>query len=827
MPQTRSKGAPASRIYSSSPAQQQVHFPSRRRTARTYGKQPTKRSLRQQTITQIDFLEPLGSEELDELEKAEEREFERRKRRKTEGDEVAPPEEPASAKQGSKKGKKGGRKTEGDVPISTFHTQTLTQLYGDETMQEPRDEDGAAVGGVEGQGAKSPSVIPQTPLKQKTRVEIPSSQPSPCTPMLARYSPLGPRTSPLKSRSTNVRSRLPAPGEMEKTPRRLVIQGSFASGVTVESGVSQASVGGVKGGDSSQRLLSSGGSRTGAAASQRSGGGSGRKRVFQRVEIPDSDAEDSDGGDFDLDGGDMTTLTIPDTPTKPQSAKKRTSQVPSWRSPRKGLETSTDEQRAVADTLTKQLDSGPQDSQRPSGQTPREGLESQSDRGEAIPDTPSKRFDGGPETGESSSWRLFAKAPKDAGMDGDDSLREDGQSSYPVGPHTQFAMGFIASSKENIPEFSGHPRSSRRAADTTHPSSGPSSRPAHKSPATKATPQRKKPAVVHFSSPDVSLEDEVRSANQHRTQAYTQMGSQRVDFDVIRSMPAATGRSDVFISIRPEYVQQIVDGTKDHEFRTWKLPVTVCRIWIYVTKPESRLRYMACVGPAKERGQIEDERGLGNAEFNRGEGGASFAHEILELYELNNPVSLNRMRQNGWLEAPPQKFTFVPPVVVSQLQANLRCRVLPRDEDGDELQDSGLRDSQEVEAQLLSDIAYSTQRPVDAFSQGMGRSRDDLTSSVSHSLRSEHGDGRWQAELEDQTGGRGVVPSSQATTASDDSIARPPNSASGIPVFHDSGSPVRMPEGDWEVDTSQLVGSSQLLPDTLLRDRGPPEDFNV
>ncbi|PHH72931.1 hypothetical protein CDD83_4846 [Cordyceps sp. RAO-2017] len=56
-PETRSRGAaPPSRVYHSSPALQQAQFPSRRRKiVRTYGRQ-TAASLRQQTLTQIDFV---------------------------------------------------------------------------------------------------------------------------------------------------------------------------------------------------------------------------------------------------------------------------------------------------------------------------------------------------------------------------------------------------------------------------------------------------------------------------------------------------------------------------------------------------------------------------------------------------------------------------------------------------------------------------------------------------------------------------------------------------------------------------------------------------
>lgn len=897
MPETRSKGrAPASRVYSSTPVPQQVHFPSRQRLVRTYGKQNkgVKRALRQQTITQIDFLEPVDPEELEELEAAErENERRRKRRRRTDGDDgvgiegIGDVEEDVGREKG--KGKKGRRKTEGDGPSSSFHTQTLTQLYGDRTILDSEDEDGDDIGPgavKDDQGTKSPSVIPQTPLKNRTRLEIPSSQPSPCTPIHLRYSPLGPRASPLKSRSTNVGSPLATAKEVKRVPRALVIQDSFASGVTMESGTSQASAGGVRGGDGSQRpgggRVQTGQTTPQAGSGTRSGS---EKRVFQRVEIPDTDDEDDgDGFEFTV-SGDMTALTVPESPTKRLSPGTQAAPRASETYPREvqgrqsdgsgsGMEddfkfTPAGDVTAltVPDSPTKQLGSRqttPKPSKSSSQRAPDNQLGNAGSGREKEETQPHKD---GPRRGEKDQFDKAGSGGNDRKQPGKARSERQEENSYPIGPDTQFAMDFIASTEENTLRHSRTPQSSQPA----RPSFPPSSRPVQKAPTPKTTPKRprKKTTVVQFSSPQVSFEDEVRSSADHKTQAYTQMGSQRVDFDIIRSMPAPTGRSDAFISLHPEHAAAIASGTKDHEFRTWRLPFTVCRVWIYVTRPESRVRYMACIGPAKEAGQITDERGTGNAEFNKGES-AKFAYEILELYELNNPVSLNRAKENGWFAAPPQKFAFVPPVVASQLQANLRCRVLPwgegeddsdseeegqegqkeaeeDDEFGERVQDSQPRESQEVEAQLMSDIAYSTQRPVDSPSQGVSRlTRDNLASSALQSSRSQllaAGDGE-----EDKGDAQEAIPSSQATTASGDSVSpaaeavprpadsvpqpadsvpRPANPSSSMPVFHDSGSPVRVPEGDWGISMSQLAGDSQLLSGTLLTECAPPEDYDL
>ncbi len=178
--------------------------------------------------------------------------------------------------------------------------------------------------------------------------------------------------------------------------------------------------------------------------------------------------------------------------------------------------------------------------------------------------------------------------------------------------------------------------------------------------------------------------------------------------DAIRAMAPQTDRSDIILSIHPEHVDRIADGTKDHEFRNYKIPQTVSRFWIYVTRPMCELQYMAIVGPAREPGQIDGSSGMGNAEFNDGKA-AKFAYRLEQVYELNNPVSLAMMKKNGWVEGPPQRYTYVPPAVVGQLLGNLRCALF--DESDPVGSDVGMAvtTSQELEEQIRSDIAAHTQ----------------------------------------------------------------------------------------------------------------------
>jgi hypothetical protein len=241
-PSTRSrKSAPASRTYRSSPAPQQVQFPARQRTIKTYGRKSTgssARSLRQQTLTQIDYVTQNNPQDAEAL--------------------LEPPGERPNKR----------RKTLGDTPNSSFQTQTLTQFLSEKSFGGPGnnennpllikdsdDDDDADIAedaddandaddvdfdnlndpvlayGSPRRAERAVSLVPETPSHKKIRVnldEVPSSQPTPFTPMLERYS-AKPGRSPLIERSTNVDAPPPTEETLHKLPGNLVIQDTFRS----------------------------------------------------------------------------------------------------------------------------------------------------------------------------------------------------------------------------------------------------------------------------------------------------------------------------------------------------------------------------------------------------------------------------------------------------------------------------------------------------------------------------------------------------------------------------------------------------------------------
>lgn len=185
--------------------------------------------------------------------------------------------------------------------------------------------------------------------------------------------------------------------------------------------------------------------------------------------------------------------------------------------------------------------------------------------------------------------------------------------------------------------------------------------------------------------------------------------SQRVPFEVIRQMAPQTDRSDVILSIDPKEVKEITEGTKTHEFRDYKIPQTVARIWIYTAQPVCQLKYMATISEVKLPGQISsDDPGIGNKEFNEGKG-SKFAYELKQVYQLNNPVPLSRMKENGWVEEAPVKYEYVPPAVLGELMGNLQRALFLEPGEAHPTQHIDPIISQELEEQLRTDIAHSTQ----------------------------------------------------------------------------------------------------------------------
>jgi len=139
-------------------------------------------------------------------------------------------------------------------------------------------------------------------------------------------------------------------------------------------------------------------------------------------------------------------------------------------------------------------------------------------------------------------------------------------------------------------------------------------------------------------------------------------------------------KTDVILSIREPYMQQMIDGEKNYEFRKYRLPSTVERIWFYSVSPRSRIEYVCQTDPAVTRGEgipKLPEDGLGNKEFNEFYSESSnFAYKILSVYRLDEPVTLAVLKKDHGLGGAPQRMAYAPSTLTEsvpwQKQTKLR-----------------------------------------------------------------------------------------------------------------------------------------------------------
>jgi predicted transcriptional regulator len=120
-------------------------------------------------------------------------------------------------------------------------------------------------------------------------------------------------------------------------------------------------------------------------------------------------------------------------------------------------------------------------------------------------------------------------------------------------------------------------------------------------------------------------------------------------------------RTDILISIKPIHIGNIVSRLKTHEFRKYLVPNSVRRMWFYTSVPTQSLQYIAVVSNGKTPDDISDSDGsLGMSDFKSGLKESLYGYEILELYEVEEPYSLQDMKERGWIKGPPQKYQWVP-----------------------------------------------------------------------------------------------------------------------------------------------------------------------
>ncbi|KAJ8128338.1 hypothetical protein O1611_g5297 [Lasiodiplodia mahajangana] len=798
--QTRSRGKqPANTTYrSTAAAPKQQRFSNRRRSVKTYGRTKTS-SMKQETLTQMhftssamqEFMDTADDEEGEET-KEEEEEEEEKENRKSEFVEPAGKAKPR-AKPRSNRRKTAGdeldtvensrqskrRKTLGDSPdpsiSSSFHTQTLTQML---STNDENEEPWQIEDSQDDEDSNSIMVTPQKGSRYQSKSE-PLEGTESAVPSLIKSATPANRQKKIEIPST------------QSPPTPMLRRYSL---------------------DPHKSPLMAKSTKVGAASPSLKTLG----KIPRNAVIPDSysTAHDSSPAPTEKSTVKATPskrlrFDLPDdkeniTPgrTKPKSPKPKTQSTG-----RQPLQEIPDSDEEPYDMLDEDLD-----------ETEYETEDDEFGAGDPESPTP-KRFQNVVPPVENLEPEL-ERVAEPVALTGSQTLNQK----LGLEPHGG-ASSVLGREVASSPDPSTGPE-----AETPRPETNI---------ANSVQASTAEQVLENAPSEQDENEDAVDDLSASQDYGYTQgLESQRLPLDSIRALGPQTPHSDIMVSLHPEHIARIVDRTKNHEFRAWKIPQQVSRIWVYITRPESQLRYMCLFGEPKTPGEVEDEKGIGNIEFNQGKKAAKFAYEILQVYELNNPVSLDEMKKKGWVAGAPQKYTYIPPAVVGELTANLRCALF--EEETSQLRNSphkGVSESQELKIQLQNDADYSTQhhsestdeiipasqspRKSNATSETVTETRDFARPPLPRvrSISSNHG----SPSLPSQ-GQRNFVRPSQATTVSQVSSSPviSPGKSGRRPILLSSdtrtSSPTAVRRTQSSLQSSQFPTRSQMLPDSLLND---------
>lgn len=111
----------------------------------------------------------------------------------------------------------------------------------------------------------------------------------------------------------------------------------------------------------------------------------------------------------------------------------------------------------------------------------------------------------------------------------------------------------------------------------------------------------------------------------------------------------------IYVSIKLEPISKIVQGIKNYEFRNYIPKKNFKFLYVYITAPQSQLKYVIEIGDIVKYPEKLESCGDGNRDFNMGKK-SKYAYPIIKVYELVLPVPLEILKK---------KFGFVPPQAFS------------------------------------------------------------------------------------------------------------------------------------------------------------------
>ncbi|TVY84298.1 hypothetical protein LSUE1_G002731 [Lachnellula suecica] len=136
--------------------------------------------------------------------------------------------------------------------------------------------------------------------------------------------------------------------------------------------------------------------------------------------------------------------------------------------------------------------------------------------------------------------------------------------------------------------------------------------------------------------------------------------------------------TDVILSIRDPFMQQMIDGEKIYEFRPYRMQSPVVRIWFYRVAPLSRVEYVCEIEPAVVREDVDPKfsgNGTETKETNKGKIKPEFAYKILSVYKLNAPITLVALKKDHGVGGAPQGMVYTPSSILESVEWKCQTRL--------------------------------------------------------------------------------------------------------------------------------------------------------
>ena len=112
----------------------------------------------------------------------------------------------------------------------------------------------------------------------------------------------------------------------------------------------------------------------------------------------------------------------------------------------------------------------------------------------------------------------------------------------------------------------------------------------------------------------------------------------------------------IFMSIKEQHINRILNKSKNHEFRTRIPKQKVDYILVYVPTPVKELKYLLKVKEIISTPNKIETDGYGNDKFNI-EKGIKYAYPIENVFKLKQSIKLNELKEKYNFTAP-QSFAY-------------------------------------------------------------------------------------------------------------------------------------------------------------------------